>query len=362
MLDVDLGQVVGDDGVSLNIEVEEDTPESYILRLQDAVRELKTPNLRCQALSLIIRQVQELLDEFNVDLTPIIEKLDQIGSLPKGGYAGQVLEKTSSSNFDAQWVDKTANVDISGKADRVTSATSGNFAGLNAIGNLTDSGKKTADFVQMTGAQTVAGVKTFSSIPVLPASDPTTDNQAARKAYVDSKVTSGTPGSDGKGIKNVTANVSVADLPNQGWRVGDMLWPGDTSKTVPKSSGSGTQTLSAYTLYAITAISTSNITVESRGYLKGLDGKDGKDGKDGAPGLGNAVIVQGRALDAVGISVGTFYAAGVDGNTLNAITTDTYNISFIEFGPGGVTKYSSVPKYTTCPINAEMILVTKKTQ
>lgn len=36
--------------------------------------------------------------------------------------------------------------------------------------------------------QTVAGVKTFSSIPVLPASNPTTDNQAARKKYVDDSV------------------------------------------------------------------------------------------------------------------------------------------------------------------------------
>lgn len=33
--------------------------------------------------------------------------------------------------------------------------------------------------------QTIAGTKTFSTIPVLPASDPTTDNQAARKSYVD---------------------------------------------------------------------------------------------------------------------------------------------------------------------------------
>jgi len=43
--------------------------------------------------------------------------------------------------------------------------------------------------VDLSTAQTVAGVKTFSSIPVLPASDPTTDNQAARKAYVDTKLT-----------------------------------------------------------------------------------------------------------------------------------------------------------------------------
>ena len=35
---------------------------------------------------------------------------------------------------------------ISGKADKVASATSGNFAGLDANGNLTDSGSKAADF------------------------------------------------------------------------------------------------------------------------------------------------------------------------------------------------------------------------
>jgi len=37
----------------------------------------------------------------------------------------------------------------------------------------------------LSGNETIAGVKTFSSIPVLPASDPTTDNQAVRKAFVD---------------------------------------------------------------------------------------------------------------------------------------------------------------------------------
>jgi len=41
--------------------------------------------------------------------------------------------------------------------------------------------------VSTTGNETIAGVKTFSSIPVLPSSNPTSDNQAARKAYVDGK-------------------------------------------------------------------------------------------------------------------------------------------------------------------------------
>lgn len=38
------------------------------------------------------------------------------------------------------------------------------------------------------GNESIAGIKTFSSIPVLPASDPTTVNQATRKSYVDNKV------------------------------------------------------------------------------------------------------------------------------------------------------------------------------
>lgn len=40
-------------------------------------------------------------------------------------------------------------------------------------------------YVKDTGDETIAGVKTFSSIPVLPASNPTTDNQAVRKGFAD---------------------------------------------------------------------------------------------------------------------------------------------------------------------------------
>lgn len=42
-----------------------------------------------------------------------------------------------------------------------------------------------AQNVKLTGNQTIAGIKTFSSIPVGPASDPSTANQLTRKAYVD---------------------------------------------------------------------------------------------------------------------------------------------------------------------------------
>lgn len=41
--------------------------------------------------------------------------------------------------------------------------------------------------VHLSGAETIAGVKTFSSIPVLPASSPFTDNEAVRKKYADDR-------------------------------------------------------------------------------------------------------------------------------------------------------------------------------
>jgi len=49
-------------------------------------------------------------------------------------------------------------------------------------------GPDSANLVAKTGAQTIAGVKTFSSIPILPASDPIAGNEATRKTYVDGQV------------------------------------------------------------------------------------------------------------------------------------------------------------------------------
>lgn len=52
---------------------------------------------------------------------------------------------------------QVGNVDYSGKADKVTSATAGNFAGLDASGNLVDSGKKADDFDVAGAAAAVSG-------------------------------------------------------------------------------------------------------------------------------------------------------------------------------------------------------------
>lgn len=53
-----------------------------------------------------------------------------------------------------QWTNAPANVDVSGKADKVSNATNGNFAALDSNGNLTDSGKKASDFQTALSTQT----------------------------------------------------------------------------------------------------------------------------------------------------------------------------------------------------------------
>lgn len=75
--------------------------------------------------------------------------------VPSGGSSGQVLIYGGSSGT-ASW---GAVPGISNKADKVASATSGDFAALDANGNLTDSGKKAADFA--TAAQ---GTKADSAV------------------------------------------------------------------------------------------------------------------------------------------------------------------------------------------------------
>ena len=76
--------------------------------------------------------------------TGIHAKGDPGEGVPSGGTYGQVLRKNSSTDYDASWGDEQ---DITGKADKVSNATTGNFAALDGSGNLVDSGHKHGDYV-----------------------------------------------------------------------------------------------------------------------------------------------------------------------------------------------------------------------
>lgn len=60
---------------------------------------------------------------------------------------------------DGLYVPKPAAVDLSGKTDKVSGAAAGNFAALDADGNLTDSGKKPGDFSKVEASGTAGAIK-----------------------------------------------------------------------------------------------------------------------------------------------------------------------------------------------------------
>lgn len=98
------------------------------------------------------------------------------------GYtAGNVLRADGAQFTNEQ----LAHSDVSGAGTNAHSAIDGHIdtdATVHA---------SATNLVKTTGAQTVAGVKTFSSFPVTPSSLPTTDYQVTNKSYVDTLVTTG---------------------------------------------------------------------------------------------------------------------------------------------------------------------------
>lgn len=98
-----------------------------------------------------------------------------------GGLAGL------SDNDHPQYLLATGKAADSDKLDGKDSTefllTTGKAADSDKLDNIDSSG-----FVQTSGNQTIAGIKTFSSFPITPSSDPTTNYQVSNKKYVDDSV------------------------------------------------------------------------------------------------------------------------------------------------------------------------------
>ena len=73
-------------------------------------------------------------------------KADKVSGATSGNFAGLDSNGNLTDSGSKASDFLTSHQDISGKADKVSGATSGDFAGLDGNGNLTDSGKKASDF------------------------------------------------------------------------------------------------------------------------------------------------------------------------------------------------------------------------
>lgn len=88
------------------------------------------------------------LPEGATSTTVVAYITEAINALSIGDYA-KTTEVTAAINTALAAYAKTSdvNTNLAKKADKVANATNGHFAGLDANGNLTDSGKKASDFV-----------------------------------------------------------------------------------------------------------------------------------------------------------------------------------------------------------------------
>ena len=88
------------------------------------------------------------LPEGATSTTVVAYITEAINALSIGDYA-KTTEVTAAINTALVAYAKTSdvNANLAQKADKVANATNGHFAGLDANGNLTDSGKKASDFV-----------------------------------------------------------------------------------------------------------------------------------------------------------------------------------------------------------------------
>ena len=115
--------------------------------------------------------------------SPSVAKVKGVTLPASAPSAGQVL--TATSGTATSWSTPTAASD----------ATTGAKGIVQLAGDLggTAASPTTPTAVHITGAETVAGVKTFSSLPVIPSTTPTLATQVASKGYVDSVAASGAP-------------------------------------------------------------------------------------------------------------------------------------------------------------------------
>lgn len=94
-------------------------------------------------------------------------KAEKAASPTAGNFAGLDASGNPTDSGKKPGDFAAASHTHTGKADKVSSATAGNFAGLDSSGNLTDSGKKPGDFANASHAHAgYAEVKIFSGVSV----------------------------------------------------------------------------------------------------------------------------------------------------------------------------------------------------
>lgn len=101
-------------------------------------------------------------------LPEISGKADKVSGATSGNFAALDANGnlTDSGHKHSDYL--TTHQDISGKADKVSNATNGHLAGLDGNGNLTDSGKSASDFQPTIDSSNKLPYSLISGTPTIP--------------------------------------------------------------------------------------------------------------------------------------------------------------------------------------------------
>lgn len=129
------------------------TPVTYQLTPQEIRTLLGVNNIWADT-----GDITKLIYPVNTDTAmALYKKADKVANATAGNFAALDAEGNLKDSGKKPGDFLTEHQDISGKADKVSGATNGNFAGLDANGNLTDSGNKSTDFVAKAQGTQYAG-------------------------------------------------------------------------------------------------------------------------------------------------------------------------------------------------------------
>lgn len=207
-------------------------------------------------------------------------KADKVSDATNGNFAALDANGniTDSGHKHSDYL--TSHQDISGKADKVSGATSGNFAGLDANGNITDSGKSSSDFIESSLKGAANGIAELDSSGKVPTSQlPAYVDDVIDGYYYNNKFweedthTTEIPGESGKIYVDLSTNKTYRWSGTTFVVIASDLALGETSSTAYRGDRGAAAYAAAVTNVESTPSSGSSNLITSGGVYSGLSGK-----------------------------------------------------------------------------------------
>ena len=164
------------------------TPNTHDLFLK--VEPEETPSLYCRVRAGQVNYGAENFD-INDQLSPLFTApvSDSSINLLQVNVSGALIVTAGTPDASPVAPDYGGLVTLA-EVTIATGATTITEANIKDVRALASSYPGEGQFVDLTNNQTAAGIKTFSSFPIVPSSAPTTDYQVANKKYVDDEINS----------------------------------------------------------------------------------------------------------------------------------------------------------------------------